>query len=72
MKTDTIIVGAGIIGMSLAIALSKNNKKVVIIEKNLKNNLKINRIILYQKNLKFFLRSLICGIILQILTRLVK
>ena len=40
MKTDTIIVGAGIIGMSLAIALSKNNKKIVIIEKKFKKQFK--------------------------------
>ena len=44
MKTDTIIVGSGIIGMSLANILSKNNKKVIIIEKNLSNNLKNRRV----------------------------
>ena len=58
MKTDTIIVGAGIIGMSLAIALSKNNKKVVIIEKNLKNNLKINRIYSLSEKSKVFFEEL--------------
>ena len=42
MKADVIIVGAGIIGMSLALSLSKNNKKIIIIEKNLFNSLKIN------------------------------
>ena len=54
MKTDTIIVGAGIIGMSLAIALSKNNKKIVIIEKNLKNSLKINRVYSLSEKSKVF------------------
>ena len=43
MKTDIIIVGSGIIGMSLALSLSIKNKKVVIIEKNLSNSLKIDR-----------------------------
>ena len=40
MKEDIIIVGAGIIGMSLALSLSRCNKKIVIIEKNLSNSLK--------------------------------
>ena len=44
MKTDAIIVGSGIIGMSLAIILSKNNKKTIIIEKNLSNNLNNRRV----------------------------
>ncbi len=43
MNTDAIIVGSGIIGMALALTLSKNNKKVVIIEKNLSNNLNASR-----------------------------
>ena len=38
MKEDIIIVGAGIIGMSLALSLSSSNKKIVIIEKNLSNS----------------------------------
>ena len=44
MKTDVIIVGSGIIGMSLALSLSLKKKKVVIIEKNFSNALKINRV----------------------------
>ena len=44
MKTDAIIVGSGIIGMSLAIILSKNNKNTIIIEKNLSNNLNNRRV----------------------------
>ena len=40
MKADAVIVGSGIVGMSLAISLSRQNKKVIIIEKNLSKNLK--------------------------------
>ena len=35
MNADIIIVGSGIVGMSLALSLSKENKKIIIIEKNL-------------------------------------
>ena len=39
MNTDAIIVGSGIIGMTLALTLSKNNKKVVIIERTALNHI---------------------------------
>ena len=58
MKTDIIIVGAGIIGMTMAIALSKNNKKVIVIEKNLSKSIKINRIYSLSQKTKFFLESI--------------
>ena len=54
MKEDIIIVGAGIIGMSLALSLSRINKKIVIIEKNLSNSLKINRVYSISKKTKSF------------------
>ena len=54
MKEDIIIVGAGIIGMSLALSLSSSNKKIVIIEKNLSNSLKINRVYSISKKTKSF------------------
>ena len=54
MKEDIIIVGAGIIGMSLALSLSTSNKKIVIIEKNLSNSLKINRVYSISEKTKSF------------------
>ena len=54
MKEDIIIVGAGIIGMSLALSLSDSNKKIVIIEKNLSNSLKINRVYSISEKTKSF------------------
>ena len=54
MKEDIIIVGAGIIGMSLALSLSSINRKIVIIEKNLSNSLKINRVYSISKKTKSF------------------
>mgnify|MGYP006163072619 FL=1 len=54
MKEDIIIVGAGIIGMSLALSLSSSNKKIVIIEKNLSNSLKINRVYSISEKTKSF------------------
>ena len=44
MKVDFIIVGAGIIGMTMALALCRSGKKVAIIERNLEKSLKINRV----------------------------
>ena len=44
MRTDVIIVGSGIIGMSLALSLSMKKKKVIIVEKNFLNNFRVNRI----------------------------
>ncbi len=44
MKKEIIIVGAGIIGMSLALVFSSKNKKVTILERNLKKSLCVNRI----------------------------
>ena len=54
MKADIIIVGAGIIGMSLALSLSRNNKKIIIIEKSLSSSLKINRVYSISKKTKSF------------------
>ena len=54
MKEDIIIVGAGIVGMSLALSLSSSNKKIVIIEKNLSNSLKINRVYSISEKTKSF------------------
>ena len=54
MNTDAIIVGSGIIGMTLALTLSKNNKKVVIIEKNLSNNLSASRTYAISEKTKIF------------------
>ena len=54
MKADIIIVGAGIIGMSLALSLSRNNKKITIIEKSLSSSLKINRVYSISKKTKSF------------------
>ena len=58
MKTDAIIVGSGIIGMSLAIILSKNNKKTIIIEKNLSNNLNNRRVYALSEKTKSFFESI--------------
>ena len=44
MKNEITIVGAGIIGMSLALVFSSKNKKVTILERNLKKSLSTNRI----------------------------
>ena len=58
MKADVIIVGAGIIGMSLALSLSKSNKKIIIIEKNLLNSLKINRVYSISEKTKSFYKEI--------------
>ena len=58
MKTDAIIVGSGIIGMSLAIILSRNNKKTIIIEKNLSNNLNNRRVYALSEKTKSFFESI--------------
>ena len=44
MKNEITIVGAGIVGMSLALVFSSKNKKVTILERNLKKSLAANRI----------------------------
>ena len=44
MKKDIVIVGAGVIGMSLALSLSQRDKKVLILEKDIKKSHSINRI----------------------------
>ena len=44
MRNEITIVGAGIIGMSLALVFSSRNKKVTILERNLKKSLSTNRI----------------------------
>ena len=58
MKTDVIIVGSGIIGMSLALSLSLKKKKVVIIEKNFSNALKINRVYSISEKTKNFFNDI--------------
>ena len=59
MNTDAIIVGSGIIGMTLALTLSKNNKKVVIIEKNLSNNLSASRTYAISEKTKIFFEDIL-------------
>jgi len=54
MKVDFIIVGAGIIGMTTALALCRSGKKVAIIEKNLEKSLKINRVYTLSEKTKLF------------------
>ena len=44
MKNEITIVGAGIVGMSLALVFSSKNKKVTILERNLKKSLAVNRV----------------------------
>ncbi len=58
MKSDAVIVGSGIIGMSLAIILSRSNKKVIIIEKNLSNNLNNRRVYALSEKTKSFFKSI--------------
>ncbi len=58
MKVDAIIVGSGIIGMALAISLSKKGKKVVIIEKNLSNTLQSNRVYSITRKTRLFFESI--------------
>ena len=45
MKVDFIIAGAGIIGMTTALALCRSGKKVTIIEKNLEKSVKIKIVV---------------------------
>ena len=54
MKVDFIIAGAGIIGMTTALALCRSGKKVAIIEKNLEKSVKINRIYTLSEKTKLF------------------
>ena len=54
MRVDFIIVGAGIIGMTMALALCRSGKKVAIIERNLEKNLKINRVYTLSEKTKLF------------------
>jgi len=58
MKVDFIIVGAGIIGMTTALALCRSGKKVVIIEKNLEKSLKINRVYTLSEKTKLFYKEI--------------
>ena len=58
MKVDFIIVGAGIIGMTMALALCRSGKKVVIIEKNLEKSLKINRVYTLSEKTKLFYQEI--------------
>ena len=58
MKKDVIIVGAGIIGMSLALSLSKKNKRVLLLEKDLKRSHLINRIYSISNKSKDFFKEL--------------
>ena len=54
MRVDFIIVGAGIIGMTMALALCRSGKKVAIIERNLEKSLKINRVYTLSEKTKLF------------------
>jgi 2-octaprenylphenol hydroxylase len=54
MKVDFIIAGAGIIGMTTALALCRSGKKVTIIEKNLEKSVKINRVYTLSEKTKSF------------------
>ena len=54
MKVDFIIAGAGIIGMTTALALCRSGKKVTIIEKNLEKSVKINRVYTLSEKTKLF------------------
>ena len=58
MKVDFIIVGAGIIGMTMALALCRSGKKVAIIEKNLEKSLKINRVYTLSEKTKLFYQEI--------------
>ena len=58
MKVDAVIVGSGIVGMSLAIILSRQNKKVIIIEKNFSNNLNNNRFYALSEKTKNFFENI--------------
>ena len=58
MKADAVIVGSGIVGMSLAITLSRQNKKVIIIEKNFSNNLNNNRFYALSEKTKIFFENI--------------
>ena len=58
MKKDIIIVGAGIVGMSLALALGGKNKKIIILEKNLEKSLKINRVYSISERTKNFFQDI--------------
>ena len=58
MNADIIIVGSGIVGMSLALSLSKENKKIIIIEKNLNASKKINRVYSISEKTKFFFEDI--------------
>jgi len=54
MKVEFIIVGAGIIGMTTALALCRSGRRVTIIEKNLEKSLKINRVYTLSEKTKLF------------------
>ena len=58
MKVDAVRVGSGLVGMSLAITLSRQNKKVIIIEKNFSNNLNNNRFYALSEKTKFFFENI--------------
>ena len=58
MRTDVIIVGSGIIGMSLALSLSMKKKKVIIVEKNFFSNLRVNRVYAISEKTKIFFENI--------------
>ena len=58
MRVDFIIVGAGIIGMTMALALCRSGKKVAIIERNLEKSLKINRVYTLSEKTKLFYQEI--------------
>ena len=57
MKNEITIVGAGIIGMSLALVFSSKNKKVTILERNLKKVYRQIEYIRYPRNRKVYLKK---------------
>lgn len=58
MKSDFIIVGSGIIGMCLALSLSRFKKKIIIVEKDISSILNIKRIYALSEKTKNLLKEL--------------
>tara|TARA_B100001758_G_C18416708_1_gene620619 strand:- start:7413 stop:8564 length:1152 start_codon:yes stop_codon:yes gene_type:complete len=58
MKSDFIIVGSGIIGMCLALSLSRFKKKIIIVEKDISSVLNIKRIYTLSEKTKNLLEEL--------------
>ncbi len=58
MKTDIVIVGAGVIGMSLALSLSQRNKKILILERDMKKSHSTNRFYSISNKSKNFFKEI--------------